>query len=201
MKFAFFKAAFLFIGKKLIFGIKISTTKKGDNQIKKNEAFIAHYFVICICQTGGRKVQGSDPNVPTPILNVLSIINNGSCPMRVYNQTNPLIICLRMAYTLGRVEKSRIEENKMGLCFFFGFGDLENGEIFHFFLKWNFDGWKSIWKFAKRIIIEKKNYFFHFFSTFKKIRRISTDSIVKTIAQTNIRKKSYGVFRSFLGRF
>ena len=105
------------------------------------------------------------------------------------------------SWVLGRVEKGQIEENKMGLSFFYGFGDLKNGEIFHFFLKWNFDGWKSIWKFAKRIIIEKTNYFFHFFSTSQKICRILTDSIVKTIAQTNIRKKSYGVFTSFLARF
>ena len=47
----------------------------------------------------------------------------------------------------------------------------------------------------------KMNIFLHFFEFHVNMCRIMTDSMVKTIARTNVRKNSYSVFRSFLGLF
>ena len=56
-------------------------------------------------------------------------------------------------------------------------------------------------KISKRIIGEKMNILEKMFLKFQKIQKNKSSSIVKTVAQTDIRKNSYGVFRSFLSCF
>ena len=56
-------------------------------------------------------------------------------------------------------------------------------------------------KISKRIIGEKMNILEKMFLKFQKIQKNKSSSIVKTVAQTDIRKNSYGVLRSFFSPF
>ena len=68
---------------------------------------------------------------------------------------------------------------------------LSGGCFLSFYTKINFNPPKTHFKILKRNIGEKNNIFFFFSSKFQKIRRIITDSIVETIAQTDTRKNRY----------
>ena len=74
--------------------------------------------------------------------------------------------------------------------------------IFFFFFLWKvWVSQKALQYLRKRIIGGKTDFFKFIFPESPKMRKFNSSSLVKTIPQTDVRKKSYGVFRSFLGPF